>query len=320
MSEFGPGADSMETNETGGTETAGFDETGAAQNGTEIGNVMEAGDVVPASEINSDEKVNETPFNQIIETPEKTELEMAEEQVEKVYEETSATLLENYGAYISKENMERVENGIDDIRVTENMERGKTGGYLYHDGKSSMTIASISEAQRERSTIHETLHFHSNHKEIYVPMPEKDGYMVYNTVGTRQSSWFHSAKTGENSGYSEKGRGMNEGITTVKTIEHLNSIDPEKGEEAEHNHVYEHAKEIITSLQEIVGKEAINEFYFGGSNHKLETKVNELVGDEYEHLIDCLDRSIDKDSYAVRVEATKEAHQIISHMSERMEK
>ena len=249
------------------------------------------------------------------------ELTQAQREVEGFHQQSIMQILETNGKYMSPEDQARVAKGIDSIKAVEhNPSKGRTGGYMMHNGKTAAEISIISKEQMERSTKHETNHFASKNREIIVPQPDKNGYMVYNTVGTRQSSWFHSTKTGENSGYSEHGRGMNEGLTTLYTNSQLRELSEEKGIAAERQQIYAHATELCGQLENILGKDSLKEAYYGGNMKGLEAKVNELVGGKgYDHLRDCLDRSISKD-YAERVEAMKEAQEILARMSERSKK
>lgn len=249
------------------------------------------------------------------------ELAQAQREVEGFHQQSIMQILEANGKYMSPEAQARVAKGIDSIKAVEHdPSKGRTGGYMMHNGKTTAEISIISKEQMERSTKHETNHFASMNREIIVPQPDKNGYMVYNTVGTRQSSWFHSTKTGENSGYSEHGRGMNEGLTTLYTNSQLKELSEEKGKAAEQQQIYAHATELCGQLENILGKDSLKEAYYGGNIKGLEAKVNELAGEkEYEHLRDCLDRSISKD-YAERVEAMKEAQEILARMSERSKK
>lgn len=91
-----------------------------------------------------------------------------------------------------------------------------------------------------------------------MPEPSKGGYMVYNTVGTRQASWFKSDKNGEISNYAEKGRGMNEGITTMYTNRELAKISQERALAAQRQQIYGHATDLCTALEGQVG-EALHE-------------------------------------------------------------
>lgn len=262
---------------------------------------------------------NETTYgmNQILETPETIELAHAQAQIEGVHQSTLANILGHDGSYISEQDHARIEAGLTSIKAVGNLAPGKTGGYHFDTKESSIRVASLNETQRERSAIHETLHFASHNREIIVPMPDKDGYMVHNIVGTRQSSWFHSAITGENSGYTERGRGLNEGITTMLTNRQLAEISPQKGREAEQQQIYGHAVDIVTSLESIVGESTLKEAYYSGNMLGLESKIENLAGEkEFGHLRDCLDRSI-SENYAERVAATREAQEILARMAER---
>ena len=164
-----------------------------------------------------------------LEAPESPELDEARElaeaqkQIEQVHKDTLAAVLEKDGVYISPADQKRIEAGVTSIWAVEDMGPGKTGAYRLDGTKSTIRVRSVNEAQRERTAIHETHHFASHNREVIVPMPEKNGYMVYHTVGTRRSSWFHSFENG-NSNYTERGRGLNEGITTVLTNERLKEL------------------------------------------------------------------------------------------------
>lgn len=192
-----------------------------------------------------------------------------------------------------------------------------TGGYRYSEGKSSIQLLATSKNQLERSAIHETVHCSSFNREIIVPEPSKGGYTVYNTVGTRQASWFKSDKNGEISNYAEKGRGMNEGITTMYTNRELAKVSQERALAAQRQQIYGHATDLCTALEGQVGEAPMKEAFFGGNMKALEDKVNELAGDKvFDSLRSCLDRAI-SDDYTERVAATREAQEILARMAER---
>lgn len=327
MSEISSGGDSMDmSGETtfGGSETetseavgmVSSEATNASDLGTETGAIGVEG-VLTGHEVSISSTETTHGMNQILETPETLELAHAQAQVESVHHSALASILERDGAYISSQDHARIEAGITSIKALDNIGSGKTGGYHFDSKNSSIRVASLNEAQRERSTIHETHHFASHNREIIVPMPDKGGYMVHNTVGTRQSSWFHSANTGENLGYTERGRGLNEGITTMLTNRQLAEMSPEKGKEAEQQQIYGHAVDLTTALESLVGESTLKDAYFGGNMQALESKVDSLAGEkEFGHLRDCLDRTI-SDNYAERVAAMREAQGILAKMSER---
>lgn len=333
MSEISGGSDSMDVSsetETGGTENGLSIGTSDVADGVsasaELGGHTDLGTETAFSgaegllaghevSINSTETTHS--MNQILETPETLEMAHAQAQIESVHHSTLASILEREGAYISEQDHARIEAGLTSIKAMDDLGYGKTGGYHFDSKNSSIRVASLNETQRERSTIHETHHYVSHNREIIVPMPDKGGYMVHNTVGTRQSSWFHSTRTGENSGYSERGRGLNEGITTMLTNRQLTEISPEKGKEAEQQQIYGHAVDLTSALESLVGESALKDAYFGGNMQALESKVDSLAGEkEFGHLRDCLDRSI-SDNYAERIAATREAQEILARMAER---
>lgn len=254
-------------------------------------------------------------MNQILETP--VTLEQARRDVETYHQQSITQILEMNGKYMSETDRARVANGVDNIQVMEhNPLLGRTGGYLFSNGRSNMEVSVIDQLQMERSTKHETNHFASKNREIIVPEPGKKGYTVYQTVGTRQSSWFHSNETGLNFNFTSRGRGMNEGLTTMYTNQQLMELSREKGEAAERQEIYSHATELCSQLESVVGKDALKEAYYGGNLQGLEAKVDALAGEKgFESLRDCLDRTLSKD-YAERVQAMKEAQTILAKMYE----
>ena len=266
---------------------------------------------------------NEVPqgINQILVTQEMLQapptMEQAQKDVESYHQQSISQILAMNGRYMSEADRSRVSSGVDSIRAVQyDPFAGRTGGYMLSNGKSSIEVSVIDRQQMERSTKHETNHFASTNREIIVPQPDKKGYTVYKTVGTRQTSWFHSNETGQNSDFTSKGRGLNEGLTTMYTNQQLTELSKEKGKAAEREAIYPHATEICGQLENIVGKDALKEAYYGGNIQGLEEKVDSLAGEkEFEALRDCLDRAISEDP-AVRVQAMKEAQDILDKMYE----
>lgn len=254
-------------------------------------------------------------WNQMVETLEM--LEQAQISVENYHAQSIQQILETNGRYMTEADRARVAQGVDSIKAVEhNPSRDCTGFYLYSNGKTSMEVSAINQQQVERSTKHETNHFASKNQEIIVPQPDRKGYTVYKTVGTRKTSWFHSNETGKDTEFTSNGRGLNEGLTTMYTNQQLHELSREKGKAAERQEIYSHATELCNQLEAIVGKDTLKEAYYGGNMQNLEKSVNELAGERsFETLIDCLDRAISRD-YVVRVEAMKEAQTILARMYE----
>lgn len=111
---------------------------------------------------------------------------------------------------MSDDDKVRVSYGADNIWTTKcDPESGYTGYYLYKKGTSNIEVSVQDRDQMERTVIHETNHFASKNSETYTSQPEKNGYTVCRTVGTRETSWFHSSETGVDSDFSSKGEGLN---------------------------------------------------------------------------------------------------------------
>ncbi len=252
--------------------------------------------------------------SQILETPASLEWNRDQKAVEAYHRQSIDQILEANGKYMTAADRERVAAGADRVAlVAHNPARDRTGGYR----SGRIEVSRISPLQMERSTKHETNHFASKHREILVPEPDKHGYTVYKTVGTRQSSWFHSTRTGQESGYQERGRGMNEGLTTLFTNQQLTELSKEKGEAAERAQIYSRTVELCEQLESLVGKDSLREAYYGGNQQKLEAQVNALAGEkEYGRLRDCMDRTLSRDP-AKSVAAMREAQEILARMSER---
>ena len=333
MRETGSSGETSQTGGEVGTETGGRELGTSGESGGVLGGSKETGagheggwtgELQGGNREGLKGSLNETHRQELEgtesrELTEARELEEAQKQVEQVHKDTLNAVLEKEGAYISPADRQRIEAGVSSIQVVKAMDPGKTGVYRFDGTKSTIKVRSVSENQRERTGIHETMHFASHNREVIVPMPEKNGYMVYHTVGTHRCSWFHSFKNG-NSNFSERGRGLNEGITTVLTNERLKELSPEKAAEAERQQVYSHAANLVAELKSIVGDSAVKEAYFGGKNQELADKVDQLGGSKaYERLSSCLDRAISAD-YGERMAATREAQEILARMSEQMEK
>lgn len=255
-------------------------------------------------------------LNQILETPETLERH-AQISVEHYHNESIAQILDMNGKYINEADRARIENGADSIKAVEhNPNSGHSGLFRSTNGKSSIEVSAINNAQMERTTKHETNHFASKNREIIVPMPDKGGYQVYQTVGMRHTSWFHNTRTGENSGYETSGRGLNEGMTTMYTNEQLSALSKEKGEAAEREGVYSHATEVCKQLQETLGKDALGEAYYGGKTMALQEKMDALGGrGTFETFQSSMDKTLSKD-YGERVQGMREAQEILAQLNE----
>ncbi len=238
-----------------------------------------------------------------------------QEFVEDCHRQSINQILETSGKYMSDEDKVRVAYGADNIWTTKyDPESGYTGYYLYKSGTSNIEISIENQEQMERTVIHETNHFASKNSETYVPHPEKNGYTVYRTVGTRETSWFHSSETGTDSDFSSKGEGLNEGLTTMYTNRQLTELSEEKGLAAERQGIYWHSTELCKQLEKLVGEDTLKEAYYGGNIEALKNKVDELAGENgYESLRECMDRTLSKDRIE-RVIAMRDAQDILSEM------
>ena len=298
----------------GATETNGANEvsTSSETNGAaEIGSAKETS----GSEIAINPEQTSHGMNQILETP--ATLEQAQISVEHFHNQSIAQILDMNGKYISEADRGRIEDGVNSIKAIEhNPNSGRSGAFRTMNGKSSIEVSALSKDQMERTTKHETNHFASKNREIIVPMPDKGGHMVYQTVGMRHTSWFHNNATGENSGFETKGRGLNEGMTTMYTNEQLSALSKEKGEAAEREGVYSHATEVCKQLQETMGKNALGDAYYGGKTMALQEKMDAIGGKgTFEQFQSSMDKTISKD-YAERVQGMKEAQAILAKLDE----
>ena len=285
----------------------------------ELGSVSS---VVSGNEI-SGAKVTDIPFdplcstkgvNQILEMP--ITNETAQKSVESNFQDSLKQILDLNSKYINEADRDRIKDGsITLIGTKGSIYSGRRGSYSYHNGNSKITVLGINERQIERTVQHETNHLVSNkNREILVPDPQNQGYTVYKTVGTRQSSWFHNNRTGEILNYTEKGRGLNEGLTTMFTNEQLGQKSPEKGIAAKQENIYPHATELAQQLQELLGQDTLKEAYYGGNLARLEAEVDKLAGEKgYEQLRDCMDRTLSSNRVE-RVQAMKDAQRILDKM------
>lgn len=267
------------------------------------------------SEISINPEQTSHGMNQILEIP--TILEQAQISVEYFHNQSIAQILDMNGKYISEVDRRRIEDGVNSIKAIEhNPNSGYSGVFRTMNGKSSIEVSALSKDQMERTTKHETNHFASKNREIIVLMPDKGGYMVYQTVGMRHTSWFHNNTTGENSGFETNGRGLNEGMTTMYTNEQLSTLSKEKGEAAEREGVYSHAAEVCKQLQETMGKDALGDAYYGGKIMALQEKMDTMGGKgTFEQFQSSMDKTISKD-YAERVQGMKEAQEILAKLDE----
>lgn len=309
---------SSEANTSG--ETGAASEAGGASEAvisSESGGTAETGQIGEAkgSEIGFNTEQPSHGMKQTVETP--ATLEQAQASAEHFHSQSITQILDMNGKYISEADRERIEGGVNSIRAVEySPNSGRSGAFHTMNGKSSIEVAVLSEAQMERTTKHETNHFASKNREIIVPMPDKGGYMVYQTVGMRHTSWFHNNTTGENSGFETQGRGLNEGMTTMYTNEQLSALSKEKGEAAEREAVYSHATDVCRQLQETMGKDALGDAYYGGKTMDLKEKMDAVGGKgTFEHFQSSMDKTISKD-YAERVQGMKEAQEILAKLDE----
>lgn len=298
----------------GTTELSGSTEVGTSNEptgSTEMGLTKESG----GSEISINPEQTSHGMNQILETP--TTLEQAQISVEHFHNQSIAQILDMNGKYISEADRGKIEDGVNNIKAVEhNPNSGRSGAFRTMNGKSSIEVSALSKDQMERTTKHETNHFASKNREIIVPTPDKGGHMVYQTVGMRHTSWFHNNTTGENSGFETKGRGLNEGMTTMYTNEQLSALSKEKGEAAEREGVYSHATEVCKQLQETMGKDALGDAYYGGKTMALQEKMDAMGGKgTFEQFQSSMDKTISKD-YAERVQGMKEAQAILAKLDE----
>ncbi len=278
--------------------------------------------------INGNSELTNSEINPIITSPMELPssgvhetMETAQKMVEDFHLQSIDQIIKENGRFMVEDDIVRIYSGVDNIEAVEYIpQKGYTGCYLYSNGMSSIEVSVIDEQQMERSVKHETNHFASKNAEIIVPDPERNGYTVYKTVGTRETRSFHSFDTGTVTEFSSKGEGLNEGLTTMYTNRQLTELSPEKGRSAERQEIYAHATELCKQLESIVGEDTLKEAYYGGNIEALKIKVDSLAGEGgYEDLRECLDRTI-SDDYIERVEGMIDAQRIMEIMYENARK
>lgn len=311
------GTTDTSTTEVGGTED--LSSSAASEVGIEIGHgtSMENTSVANTAEFSINPSFTTEGTNQILETP--LSMEQAQQSVEAHHHQSLGQIMEMNGQFIPDSQKERIGNGVQDIKAVEyNPDSRVTGSFSFHNNKSSIRVSNMNETQIERTTKHETNHFTSFNREIIVP--GEKGYTVHRTSGVRQASYFHPTQ-GQEVPISSKNRGMNEGITTMYTNQQLEAMDPAKAAEAARQTGYAHATELSQELENIVGKEAMAQAYYGGNISGLESKVNELGGEKaFENLSRCMDTVTYTTDPAERMSAMREAQDILATMSERQGK
>ncbi len=291
------------------------DDVFTSSSGTETGSSGGTEGIVgEGSELGTEIFSGESAFGEVSSEKESVEIP-AQQMVENFHIQSMGQIMEMNGKYMSEDDMNRVSAGVNEIRAVEyDPDHNYTGVYSFYNGRSVIEIASIDPEQMERTTIHETNHFMSHNHEVFVPQPDRNGYTVFSTVGTREKSWFVSNETGERSEFTSKGEGMNEGLTTMFTNQQLMEISEEKGIAAERQNIYSHATEICKQLEDIVGEDTLKEAYYGGNLDKLEQQVNALAGEHaYETLRDSLDRTLSRD-WSERTISMMEAQRILNEM------
>lgn len=324
----GDGMDYTSGGETGGTETTDTTtETGTESEVTSQvtegpENHNESGNMERVASVSEAEVSSSKPFGEVAPAVGTTtvSMEQAQQNVESFHKQSVDQIMEMNGKYIPESSKERINNGVDSIKAIEKDSDGKNKSHFsFSKGKSSIEVVNGDKTQMERSTKHETNHFTSFNREIIVP--GNKGYTVHKTSGVRQASWFHVNHTGENIPISANNRGMNEGITTMYTNEQLAAMDPEKGKTAAQQGIYPHATELSLQLQEIVGKDAVAQAYYGGDIKGLEAKVDALAGEKgFENLSKCMEKVTYTKDPAERVSAMKEAQDILAKMNEEAKK
>lgn len=247
----------------------------------------------------------------------KFSMELAQSEVRGYHQKSINQILESNSKYMYDADLDRVSKGVEDIRVIEyDAYLGRSGAYLSNNGEGSIEVSAITKEQMERSTIHETNHFASKNRELRVEQPHKNGYTVYQAVGIREATWFHSYETGEIENFEIRGKGLNEGLTTMYTNEQLREISPLKAKAAEREGIYPHATELSKQLENIVGEDVLKKAYYGGNLQGLEQRVDELAGkNSYKELSESFDLTL-SDDYIVRMEAMGRAQEILARMYE----
>ena len=250
------------------------------------------------------------------ETARNTEfLEAAQKSVENYHMQSIDQILSENGKYISEQDQIRIAAGADDIKAIEHdPNSGATGSHFFDGKETHIKVSAISPEQMERSTKHETNHFASFHNEVITSQPERNGYTVTRTVGTKELSFFYNNETQKEALIGINGQGLNEGLTTMYTNQQLAELSEAKGLAAERQGIYSEATGICKQLEGIVGPDSLKEAYYGGNMEGLKDQVDALGGEKsFEQLRDCLDRTISKD-IVERRQAMLEAQDILARM------
>lgn len=248
----------------------------------------------------------------------KASLEKAQQSVEFYHNRSKEQILELHGAYISDESYERIENGVDYIEaVRYNPDETCIGSFYYHNGETHISVCNIDPEQLESTTQHETNHFMSFNIERQELVDDTSmDRKYYKKSGIHESEYIVDQKNHIKE-VKDLNRGFNEGITQMYTNRQLGEIAQYKGELAARQNGYQFATELSEQVEDILGKDFIAKAYYGGELGQLKEEINRLGGKgSFERLSKDMDKAVFSSDYVTRLEAMKDAQELMAAMSE----
>lgn len=253
------------------------------------------------------------------EIEEKLSIDEAQKYVEEVYERSLQQIVEMNDTYLPMESKERIYDGIDSIEAVKYDPSNVTiGSFTYHNGLCCIEICNINKEQMERTIQHETNHFVSYNKELQNPVEE--GIKFHKISGIHKSEFLTDEK-GRIIEFKDEHRGFNEGITQMYTNRQLEMLEKKKGENALRQNGYQMATELSVQLERIVGEEMVAKAYYGGNMSGLENRINELAGvGAFERLSKDMDKVTYSRDFVARIEAMRDAQELLADISEGVKK
>lgn len=241
-------------------------------------------------------------------------LEQSRQQVQAQHEKAVAQILAEHGDKIPQSQLERIANGAN-LQVVMGDGQSNVLGSHFFDGKTNIEVVVYQEAQARNTTQHETNHMMSYN--TFTQQQSKESMSVQKNSGVRQFSYEN--KNGEIS-RSDKNRALNEGITSHYTNQQLEAQQEGLGLSAARQNGYQQATEVVTQMEQIVGKDAVAHAYYTGDVASLQTQVDALGGKgAFETLSRCTDTVTYERNPEARAEAMAQAQEVLCNMSEAKE-
>lgn len=201
--------------------------------------------------------------------------------------------LSDYVDEVQNDIIEEHSDHLDNLGFSMSSISGKTNSYSLEDyeGTFGVSEGTLAHHNMEDNSIHiiegnKDVMMHSSTHEVFhaasyqsdVVEESNEGLVETRCSGVLEIQ-YHYDENGNCLSVEENGRGLNEGITEMMTVDYLDS--KEEYEASMSVNAYHENVAVSRQICDVVGHDVVNEAYFGGNREGLEDAVNMYAKDDH---------------------------------------